>query len=155
MSLGRCLQQGWSCGWSPAPDLCRNSKCQKEYLLSLWAGCWAWLVAMLWLCCCHLHIQAWWFNQVERSNGNSALTSVSDCAEADSVNTFLDGRAEEPNMFLFWKSHYPISVAVSCCSHTISVFESCLRAGKSVLCSVRWLLPSPAWIPIWLQQNRK
>lgn len=166
ISLGRYLQQGWSCSWNPEPDLCRDSKCWEEYLLSPWAGCLAWLVAVSWhhlqlsnvpSRCCHLHIQAWQLNQVKKAMGILLLLLSLTVGKADCVNTFLDGRAGEAYPFLLRKVSLPnfICCVLSCSSLTTSLFGSCLSAGKSVLCHVKWLLSLPAWIPIWLQQNRK
>lgn len=132
--LGRYLHQRWTCGWNPAPDLCMDSKWWEENLLSLWAGCFARLLAIS----LH-HLQL------------SSLYSIATCTfilllflsltvwKADAMNIFPDGRTEEACPFLLWKVPLPklSSSVLSCCSLATSGSESGLRAAKSVLCSLR------------------
>lgn len=143
------LQQGQSCGWNLAPDLCRDSKWWVAP--SLWARCLVWLCAVLTHCvqlssmlsyCCHA-----WMHRWHLCSCNSALSLT--VWKADAVNTFPDGGTEEAYIFLFCKVRLPkINCSVlSCCSFTTSVSENALRTKKSVLYNVRQIFSLPAWIP--------
>lgn len=152
--MGRYLQQGWSCVWNPASILCRGSKSWDEYLLSLWAGCWAWLAAVLWhhlqpsnmpLHCCHLHIPAWRLNQVTKAMGILLLLLSLTVGKAHSVNTFLDGRAgEKPTRSSSEKFHYPILAAVFClAAHLPLQVLKAVSELESLQCEVAAFLTCP------------